>query len=288
MIDRLFTFLNRQSRAFHLVAGVVCTALLGGLDYFSGEMLTLSIIYLVPVSFAAWFGGRLTGIVISLVAAVTWLVANYHAGATAYEPFLLKLWNCITALGFFVVVAVLLDKLRQMLDNEREASRTDYLTGAVNSRAFSEVARAEILRLQRYGHPFTVAYLDLDNFKEVNDRYGHSFGDELLRSVASNITRILRKTDVVARIGGDEFIILFPETNYQAAMEVVPKVRENLLAAMLKLGWTITFSIGVLTCDSPPGSLDEMIGQADSLMFRVKRMGKNAVCYAEYGKPEQL
>ncbi|HLO25147.1 MAG TPA: diguanylate cyclase [Geobacteraceae bacterium] len=266
---------------------MVCTALLGGLDYFSGEMLTLSIIYLVPVSFTAWFGGRLAGIVISLVAAVTWLAANYHAGAVAYEPFFLKLWNCITALGFFIVVAVLLDKLRQMLDNEREASRTDYLTGAVNSRAFSEIARAEILRLQRYGHAFTIAYLDLDNFKEVNDRYGHSFGDELLRSVAANIIRTLRKTDVVARIGGDEFIILFPETNYQAALEVIPKVRENLQAAMEKLGWSITFSIGVLTCDSPPASQDEMIRQADSLMFRVKRMGKNAVCYAEYGKPGQ-
>jgi diguanylate cyclase (GGDEF)-like protein len=282
--EKFFIFLNRQDRKFHLGIGVLCTLLLGGLDYLSGEIIALSIIYLIPVSFTAWFGGRKAGITVSFLSAATWMTANYHAGAAAYESLALKFWNSATAFGFFAVVSVILDKLRRTLDQERELSRTDYLTGAVNSRAFSEIAKAEILRMRRYGRPFTVAYLDLDNFKEVNDKYGHSFGNELLRSVTANMTRNIRTTDVVARIGGDEFVILFPETGSDVAREVLPKFRERLLTSMRELGWPITFSVGVLTCDTSPASLDEVIGQADGLMLNVKRMGKNAICYAEYGK----
>ncbi len=253
---------------------------MGTLDYCTGEGLSLTILYLIPVAFTAWFGGRWAGLAISLVAAAIWLASNYRSGLS-HEPFLMKLWNGSTALAFFIVVSLLLAKLRQLLENERVLSRTDFLTGAVNSRAFAEIAAAEIRRMHRYEHPLTIAYFDLDNFKQVNDQFGHSVGNELLRVVVTTILGALRSTDVVARLGGDEFALLLPETDHAAAQVVIPKVKEKLQASMDEHRWPVTFSFGVLTCALPPRSTDEMIALADKLMLTAKQE-KNAIRFSVY------
>jgi diguanylate cyclase (GGDEF)-like protein len=103
-------------------------------------------------------------------------------------------------------------ELRSAMEREKEAARTDSLTGAMNSRAFGELATAELHRARRYERPFTIAYVDIDDFKAVNDRFGHSSGDTLLRLVAETMKHNSRAVDVIARVGGDEFVILFPET----------------------------------------------------------------------------
>ncbi len=264
-----------------MVVGLLFLVFLGGMDYLTGEGLSLTIIYLIPVAFTAWFAGRRAGVAISLIAAAIWLISNYRS-SLSHEPFHAKLWNGGTALAFFVVVSLLLAKLRQLLENERVLSRTDFLTGAVNSRAFAEIAAAEIRRMRRYEHPLTIAYFDLDNFKQVNDQFGHSVGNELLRVVVATILGTLRSTDVVARLGGDEFALLLPETYHEAAQVVIPKVKERLQTAMEEHHWPVTFSVGVLTCALPPGSTDEMISLADKLMLVAKREGKNTIRYSVY------
>jgi diguanylate cyclase (GGDEF)-like protein len=250
------------------------------MDYLVGEGLSLAIIYLIPVAFTAWFGGRRSGVAISLASAAIWLVANYQQGLF-HGPFFVKLWNGGTSLAFFIVVSLLIVKLRQMLDNERVMSRTDFLTGAVNSRAFAEIAEAEIRRMRRYEHPLTIAYFDLDNFKQVNDQFGHSVGNELLRVVVATILGTLRNTDVVARLGGDEFALLLPETDYAAAQVVITKVKEQLQSAMAERRWPVTFSFGALTCALPPRSSDEMIALADKLMLAAKQE-KNTIRHSIY------
>lgn len=160
------------------------------------------------------------------------------------------------------------------------ARRTDSLTGAVNRRFFYEVLQRELDRSRRYHHPLTIAYLDLDNFKVINDQWGHSTGDQVLRTVVESAQQQLRSTDVLARLNGDEFAVLFPETGQQAAQSAVPKLHAALLQVMHQNAWPVTFSTGVVTCLAPPAAVDELIQSADELMYSVKRSGKNAIHYA--------
>ena len=176
-----------------------------------------------------------------------WLGADVATGHSYAYP-LIPIWNTFIRLAFFVIITLLLSALRRSTEREREFARVDNLTGAVNPRFFYDVAQMEIDRFQRYKHPFTLAYIDLDNFKTVNDQFGHSAGDQVLRKVVSSAKKYLRKIDVIARLGGDEFALLLPETNEESARVALSKVQNGLLEEMRQGKWPITFSIGVLTC----------------------------------------
>jgi diguanylate cyclase (GGDEF)-like protein len=132
----------------------------------------------------------------------------------------------------------------------------------------------------RYKTPLTVAFVDVDNFKVINDRFGHVTGDKILGIIASTIQRHLRKTDIVARVGGDEFATLLPDVGEEAAKIVVPKMQRKLLDEMWLNNWPVTFSIGVVTCVTPPNSVDEILNMADKLMYSVKNSGKNDIQYS--------
>jgi diguanylate cyclase (GGDEF)-like protein len=168
----------------------------------------------------------------------------------------------------------------QALKREREVARLDDLTGAANRRYFFEMAQIELDRSQRYKHPFNIVYIDIDDFKNVNDQWGHEVGDQLLRAVVQLVQRHVRKTDFLARFGGDEFVLLLPETDQAAAQITVSKLRSALLDKMRYYNWPATFSIGVLTCIDVHLGLDELIREADNLMYSVKKNGKNGIAYA--------
>ncbi len=191
---------------------------LGFLDYITGYELSFSVFYLLPVAIAAWYIGLEAAVLVSCASAATWQISNYLAGEVFSSP-AIPFWNAITRLGFFLVVSILFTRLRKALDHERSLARIDFLTGVLNSRAFDQIAAAEIQRSDRYGHPLTLAYLDLDNFKTINDEFGHSTGDELLKTVAVTIHDNLRSSDYVARLGGDEFAILMTETEAGGRVE---------------------------------------------------------------------
>ena len=145
-------------------------------------------------------------------------------------------------------------------------------------RAFYEIATIELDRSARYLHPLSLAYIDIDNSKQVNDTLGHSAGDKLLHSVAKTIKENIRSIDAVARLGGDEFAILMPETNNQIAITAMNKLRKYLLDIAQQNNWPVTFSIGVVTC-AGPCKLDELIREADNLMYTVKKGEKNRIEY---------
>jgi diguanylate cyclase (GGDEF)-like protein/PAS domain S-box-containing protein len=168
-------------------------------------------------------------------------------------------------------------QLNQALQREKELARTDSLTGLANRRAFSEAAEMERARAARYGRPVTLAYVDLDNFKHVNDTLGHSVGDELLAAVARVLRENLRFTDTAGRLGGDEFAILLPETNANAAESALQKLRQILLRTMKARKWPVTFSIGAATFLDNATSVEEMVRFADELMYTVKKTGKNKI-----------
>jgi diguanylate cyclase (GGDEF)-like protein len=137
----------------------------------------------------------------------------------------------------------------------------------------------EIDRFQRYKHPFTIVYFDLDDFKMINDRFGHIVGDEVLITIASSVEKIIRKTDTMARLGGDEFAILFPETDNDSSRLLFEKLSQSIKQATSEKGWSVTFSSGVITCLSAPKSVDQLIDMADHLMYEVKAEGKNSNKY---------
>ena len=273
--------LEKQSKPFWIVAGFALIGGVGILDFLTGYELAFSLFYLIPVALIAWLTSRRLGIVASLVSAIVWFIADIAAGSLYSHPFI-YVWNTLIHLSFFVITALLLSTLRKVLEREREIAHIDYLTGAINSRLFYDFAQMEIDRIQRYEHPFTLAYIDLDNFKVVNDRFGHSAGDQALRTVVSATKKYLRKTDVVARLGGDEFVLLLPETNQESARVVLSKIQSGLLEEMRQNNWPITFSIGVLTCSAAPHTTDELVRMADELMYSVKHNGKNGIKYSVY------
>jgi diguanylate cyclase (GGDEF)-like protein/PAS domain S-box-containing protein len=170
--------------------------------------------------------------------------------------------------------------LSEALAREKDDARLDFLTRIANRRAFYEIAFTESARARRYGRSLTLIYLDLDNFKQVNDTYGHEVGDELLIEVAATIRSNVRTTDTVARLGGDEFALLLPETDQDAALLVTNKLREVLLNSMQRKNWPVTVSIGLVTFSTPPESVEEMVKQADAVMYSVKARGKNSIATA--------
>ncbi len=160
-------------------------------------------------------------------------------------------------------------------------ARIDWLTRIPNRRAFTELLVTEIARYERTGVPFSVAYIDLDDFKAINDRFGYERGDLLLRKIVETVKRSLRQTDAVARLGGDEFAILFPASSIDAALPVMQRVRAEL-DALNQEGGSVTFSIGLGTFGRPGLSADEVTALCDSLMHRVKREGKKALVYDQF------
>ncbi|HVF57113.1 MAG TPA: diguanylate cyclase [Pyrinomonadaceae bacterium] len=272
----LHGFLGQRSRAFIITAGLLFVFLLGVINYTSGPDVSFLIFYMAPVFLASWYVGRGAGFLMCFASGLCWLVV----ALVTYEHFahpLIPYWNVLVLVGFMLTLSMILSAFKKSLDHERELARTDYLTGTVNSRYFAELAEAEIGRARRHAHPFTVAYMDVDDFKQVNDRFGHTAGDALLRAVAETVKQNVRAIDVVARLGGDEFAVLLPETNEQAAEVAIRRIRRSLLGVARQHDWPVTFSVGVVTWDAPPASVDEMLRAADDLMYVAKSHGKNTI-----------
>ncbi len=270
-------FLSRQSFRFKVVLGTILALLVGVPDYFFGRQVGFSIFYLIPVAITAWYGGKSAGFLVACMSAATWLTANILSGVS-YSSTYIPLWNALVRLTFFIIVVYLLNALKR----EKSSAREDYLTGLGNRRHFFELAEAEIRRSSRYGHPFTLAYIDVDNFKAINDRFGHAAGDDLLKSVALHIQENIRKTDIVARLGGDEFAVLLPESDSESAAGFFDKLHKKISQAPLRNGRSVTFSIGVVTFTISPSSTDEMIKIVDRIMYEAKNSGKNIVKYAVF------
>ncbi len=280
----LNAFMERRSRPFVVTAALLLVALLGVIDYLNGPDISLLIFYAVPVFVASWYAGRAAGVTACAASGLSWFLVA-HATAEHYASPFIAYWNAFVRVSFIFMLAHLVAAFRRSLKQERELARTDYLTGAFNGRSFAEAAEAELERARRHGHPFSVAFMDVDDFKLVNDRLGHSAGDRLLRLVADTVRANVRAVDVVARLGGDEFAVLMPETDDRSAQVVLRRVRRQLKEAAQREGWPVTFSAGLITWVEPPAGVDEMLRAADELMYTAKRHGKNSVRHAVSPRP---
>lgn len=252
--------------------------LIGWLDYSAGSEIAFSFLYLLPISFVTWYASLRGGYFVIAASLAVWLVTTrltgeyYHSEWTRY-------FDLGSRLAVNLLIAFLLNELKLALQLEREMSRRDPLTGIFNSREFRAQLGQELQRADRLSYPISLMYIDLDNFKQVNDTRGHSAGDEQLKRIAQVIGGIIRKTDLFARLGGDEFALFLPNVDRASVKYVVNKVEEAVSREMTALASPVTLSIGVVTFHSPPLSVDDLLNKADALMYQAKTAGKQHAMY---------
>jgi len=263
------------------LAGVAMVSGIAALDWVTGPLVSLALFYVFAVMAVAWCGKPRHGALVAVLASVQSLAAH-----TASDGGSLKVaaWNAAARLVVLLTVSGLLASLRSSIAHQRLAATIDPLTGALNRRAFEVAAERERLRAERRGDPISVAYVDLDGFKAVNDRHGHQTGDRILEDFASRVVQSIRGTDLFCRIGGDEFVLLLPDTGAREAAAVLQRARTTL-AGDYGVGERVTASVGIATFRIVPTTGDAMVDAADSLMYRAKDKGRDRIVGAVVAGP---
>lgn len=279
MIKTVTNFLARDTtqrlRFATWFVSVVAIVALGYLRTATDAEFVFASVAIIPVVAVAWLGGRTDGFVLSLLAAVMWTSADLLADrqfSAGWIPYV----NGLTRFAIYGFVVSLTTRVRTLLYREREIASHDALTGLLNRRSFFEVGEAEVGRSRRYGHPLAVAFLDLDDFKLLNDSQGHEAGDRALKAVAAALSGSLRTTDRLARLGGDEFAVLLPEISYEAATEAGNKIAVAADSALKEFP-PVSASIGIAWFESTEGGFPTMLDTADVLMYEIKREGKHGM-----------
>lgn len=265
-----------SNRLIFLIS-ILITAIIGYYEFHSGLDVSMLLLYAVPILLASWYCGRLEGLVVAGCAAASWFAASAFHKPPEGSGAILS-WNAFTRFGIFVLIAYTVSlqaQLRRALEREKQKASTDSLTGLLNKGAFRERVELEMSRSRRYNHPLSLAFIDLDNFKLVNDTQGHARGDKLLQNISETIIQTIRDTDISGRIGGDEFTLCFPETDGEQVRKAINKLVKALDIMTSQSGWQVTASIGVLTCTEIFDTYDTLLGKADRLMYAAKDRGKN-------------
>ena len=269
---------RRTASACLAALGFLLIPVLGSLDLVTGRDFSFSLFYLIPVVLVTWYSGGRLGAMASVLSAAVWLEAEFRGGHDYSHDFF-AWWSAAVRFGFFIVVTVLLARLHAALSREKDLARKDPLTALANRRYFLQRADLELYRARRYGRPLTLSYIDLDNFKDVNDSLGHDRGDALLQSLGRTLRNMVRRTDLAARYGGDEFVLLLPETGPRQAGAAIGNIIGGLNASMEAGGWPVTLSAGVVTYTDPPACVEDAVKAADLLMYEAKKSGKNKVLF---------
>jgi diguanylate cyclase (GGDEF)-like protein len=268
---------TRRSLVLATLGGLALVTAIAIGEYFIGAGASLALLYLLPVAGVAWCSGSPTcSLLVAAAASVTiplvaWLDERAHRTA------LLVHWDGIARFLLLVAFICLILQIRRLLRDQQSKATSDALTGLANISSFRAACEMEIERARRFGHVFSIAYIDLDDFKAVNDAAGHAAGDAALRTVAVLLRRSVRTLDTAARIGGDEFAILLPETDLQAADVPLRRLMEHMPKLLPRPGGQggMTCSIGLAAFASPPVSAEAAIETADAFMYEAKAAGKN-------------
>lgn len=200
------------------------------------------------------------------------------------------------AIGFLVLLVISVWALRAHLDalaqreHLRQLATTDTLTGIANRRHLLEVGTREFSRAKRYEHPLSVLMLDIDRFKAINDRWGHATGDRVIQELARLLQTVVRDLDVAGRLGGEEFVVILPETDLPGAQAIAERLRSAVeQSEQVKTGsgkpLRFTASIGVAALDVADNSLEATLERADAALYQAKTSGRNRVVVAEPSQP---
>lgn len=261
--------------------------LLGLLRTATDADFTFASLVVLPVLAIAWIGGKRDGLVVAFLASTVWIVGDITASERQFSAAWVPWANAVTRLMTYSLVVLLAAKIRRQFAKEHEYATRDALTGLQNRRDFLEAGAAEVERAKRYGHSMAVIFLDLDDFKQLNDSQGHDAGDAALRATAKALIKALRSSDRIARLGGDEFAILLPEIACAAASEAGRKVLLAVNTALQPFA-PVKASIGIAWFVEADRLLPAMLKAADELMYEVKESGKHDMrsrSFAPVGAP---
>lgn len=252
--------------------------------WYTGEIQSpLLHLYLMPVITSALIFGK-------ILTSIEMAVIVFCFMFLAHEPDRLGLlhleyWGKVLVIsGPIILVAyittMLAADIRYAVDKIKQVSDTDELTGLYNMRAFSAILQRAFRQAVRYGHSMSVVMIDSDNLKQVNDTFGHESGNRMLQHIVRCIREQLRGSDVVARFGGDEFILLLQETSNKGAAEMSERIRKAVEGSRLSVRGgdaSVTVSLGVASYPEDGGNLEIILEKADKAMYRAKQKGRNQV-----------
>ena len=263
-LERLVHWVPRSRwRSTSVARGLV--VVIGIADHVTGHELALSLFYLFPVLLITHVLGRTAGFALAGLVACIWTLAQWNDGPSAHG--LQIAWNLLMRFGVLAIATHLL----LALEIEMRQSRYDFLTNLSNRRHFVSLLEAEQSRSYRHNTPFSVLYLDIDHFKTLNDTLGHAAGDEALQIVAETLRTQSRRMDAPARIGGDEFVMLLPDTDATDCRLIAERIQKSLTSAIDQRRWPIGISIGTTTACGSGQTTEEILRAADQAMYRAKR-----------------
>ncbi len=246
------------------------------LDYLSGPHVGFGVFYTLVVMGATFHAGWVAGAIAAILSSGAGLSARifYSQGDVTAAA---ALWNLGNELAVFASLVVVLHHGRSLLDKLAAQSRMDLLTGALNTRGVLESFERERARAIRGALPLSLAFIDLDGMKNVNDELGHAEGDEMLRTLSSSVLSSIRGSDVFGRVGGDEFALILPDTDEQDAVKAIQRLRSVINRRTHDRGPYISVSVGVVTFRRDPPTAVDALRAADALMYVAKRAGGNRV-----------
>ena len=263
-------------RALRLTGEIVLVGLVYLLNSHTPHDLRLGILYIVPVLLVTCHDGLTWGVAF----AIGTVVLRYVTGLEKLPPDTPVALRLANQAAFLIVLGVAMAGLAQLQRTQRELERLatqDELTGTLNARAFADRLAHELDRNRRYNRPLALLYLDLDDFKAVNDRHGHQTGDAVLRLVADATRHAMRQSDIVGRLGGDEFGVLMPETEGSVAEAAATRLANGIRTVFTGTP-SVTASIGLVsTMSAAITGADELLHKADQAMYEAKRTGKDRV-----------
>lgn len=265
----------------------ISLALLAGLlilDYTTRSAPSLLLPSVILASFVAWCRGERAGILISIliVASSTWEQRVLLGGPDVLSAPTMIL-NAVLRLAAIIFIAVVVNALRTEVDLERWRASVDALTGALNRRAFGVLVSERLRDARRAGTTLVLAYVDLDDFKQINDQFGHAAGDRVLVAFADGAAEDIRAGDLLARVGGDEFAILLTIERHKKGEEVAQSLHERLCTVLGNTGFAVSCSMGALIVEATDeDAADIYLQLADRLMYEVKGDGKSALRVERY------
>lgn len=268
---------GRKNVVFALaLAGVAAMSVA---DYMTDPEFAFSLLYLIPIVECARHTGLARSMIVAVLATACWF---YSFAFSSEHATYIIVWNSFTRFMIFCGTAWAVSQisrqraqLKKALDDEVNLARTDALTGLPNRRAFLDRVRIQHARSSRVHEQICLVYIDLDNFKAINDKHGHAAGDEALVGAAAVLNASIRATDFAARLGGDEFALLLWRCDEPGAREVAQRIHAGIGALARKFeGCGLGASVGIAIFDVLPETPEKLIELADGAMYEAKQAGK--------------